>query len=76
LNEFVRKHIIIVRYTGIHSPYEGVYTSANIDAQDVIGRMTLARRMRVWSNIIRTGKSGGSSPRIDFTRLDLYGDKS
>jgi hypothetical protein len=31
------KHVILVRYTGIHSPHEEwVYNSADIDAQDVI----------------------------------------
>jgi hypothetical protein len=77
LNEFVEKHLILVRYTGSHSPHEEwVYNGANIDAQDIVwahdlGPVENARLVdyykgrRIWL----------FQPDVNSLRLDPYGEK-
>lgn len=77
LNDFVAKHVILVRYTGIQSPHEEwVYNSANIDAQDVIWAHDLgvAENARLLE-YYKGRKIWLFRPDIDLTRLDLYGEK-
>jgi hypothetical protein len=77
LNEFVQKHVILVRYTGTQSPHEEwVYNGADIDAQDII-----------WAHDLGPAKNASLleyyqgrkiwlfQPDIDFLRLEPYGEK-
>jgi hypothetical protein len=76
LNDFVEKHVILVRYTGRQSPHEEwVYNSANIDAQDVIW----AHDLGVVENVrlleyYKGRKIWLFQPDLNFTRLEPYGD--
>jgi hypothetical protein len=77
LNDFVEKHVILVRYTGSQSPHEEwVYNSANIDAQDVIwahdlGDVENARLLEYYKD----RKIWLFQPDITILRLDPYGEK-
>ncbi len=77
LNDFVEKHVILVRYTGTQSPHEEwVYNGADIDAQDVIwahdlGKVENARLLEYYKG----RKIWLFQPDINFLRLDPYGDQ-
>jgi hypothetical protein len=77
LNEFVEKHVILVRYTGQQSPHEEwVYNSANIDAQDVIWAHDLGPEKNArLIEYYRGRKIWLFQPDINAVRLDPYGDK-
>jgi len=74
LNNFIEKHVIIVRYTGSQSPHEEwVYNGADIDAQDVIwahdlGAVENARLLEYYKG----RKIWLLQPDIDPTKLDQY----
>jgi hypothetical protein len=74
VNDLVKKHVILVRYTGNQSPHEEwVYNTADIDAQDVIwahdlGPVENARLLEYY----RDRKIWLFQPDINPTRIDPY----
>jgi hypothetical protein len=77
LNEFLERHVILVRYTGNQSPHEEwVYNGADIDSQDVIwahdlGPVQNARLLEYYKG----RKIWLFEPDKDMLRLEPYGDK-